>query len=507
MATDRWFFPTNTDNLKTILSHGLICGPEGYKKYYADISSDFPGFIPVFRNGNGSHVDALIKARAEDDSLVVCLLEIDLAQIVSGNAYLRNYETIDISKNIPADQQLNTILLPTPLPLSCIKQVIFDSPVAKKTFEDDVKCYGDTPQGMLKLIAANKPDKKFFKKNSQQSVGDKPANNEGSSDSEQKIPKRNTINYSRIYSLGGLLATLFYIGKNGVTTTKVFSDCTKMEKLSDIETPLIQGLTNYFFHQENLRESSSPQMLILFNVLEILVNQESRECISAVIDFLQAEESFNRSNERIRAKELSERISSFYHNTTDAKASTLFAESSSKLEKALLLLTHREDVAGVIETDIAELDVFDEDDYIIAAMLFGTRSKYYKIPLTIRQYKGIHECISILMAQYTHNNDNSGLTFKTTPIPLTVTDMVNPKSKKANWYGFIQWFSKKYSIKNCFQTTMPNKQFVNDKGKSTYEGVILPDIDIKESEYFKSMSKIAIDENDYETIVKKYKSV
>ena len=512
MATDRWFFPTSTDNLKAILSHGLICGSAGYKKYYVDISSDFPGFIPIFRNGSGGHGDALIKAREEADDLVVCLLEIHLPQIVSGNVYLPNNDIIDINscKNNYEDDPLDTILLPSPLPLSCIKQVIFESLDVKKTFEDDVKCYGDTPQGVLKLVAAtNKSDKNLFKRNTQISVAPITANvsKAAGGDFEQKVPSKNTVNFNKVYSLGGLLCTLFYFTKNGSITNNFFADCTRLEKRENTDNTLASGINDYFYPQGEHTKDSNPQMMILHNVLNILIEHKSRECISAIVNFLQAEESFNRPNERTRAKELSGRLSGFYHNTTDSKASTLFASSSSKVEKALLLLAHRDDVTGLIGTDIADLEVFNEEDYIIAAMLFGIRSKYYKIPISIRQYAGIHEYISNLMAQYTHTVANSGIVFKKTPAPTTVMEMINPKSKKSNWLGFIQWLSKKYSIQSCFQTTMPNKQFTNDKGKSTYDGIVLPDIEIKETEYFNVMSKISIDDNGYETISKKYKSV
>ncbi len=512
MATDRWFFPTSTDNLKAILSHGLVCGSGGYKKYYVDISSDFPGFIPIFRNGNGEHADALRKAREETNDLVVCLLEIQLAQIVSGEVYLPNNETIDINAciNRSEDNQLDTILLPSPLPLSCIKQVIFESLDAKKTFENDVKCYGDTPQGVLKLVAVtNKSDKNLFKRNTQTSVAPITTNvsEATGSDCQEKVPSKNTVNFNKIYSLGGLLGTLFYFSKNGRATNKTFADCTRLEKLEDTDNTLASCIYDYFHHQGERTKNSNPQLTILHKVLDILVEQDSRECVSAIVNFLQAEDSFDRPNERTRAKELSVRLANFYHNTTNSKASTLFAESSSKVEKALLLLAHRDNVAGLTGTDIADLEVFDEEDYIIAAMLFGTRSKYFKIPTSIRQYYGIHEYISHLMAQYAHTANNSGITFKNAQIPLTVTDMINPKSKKSNWLGFIQWLSKKYSIQKCFQTRMPNKQFINDKGKSTYDGIILPDIAIKEAEYFKAMSKVAIDDKEYETISKKYKSV
>ena len=145
---------------------------------------------------------------------------------------------------------------------------------------------------------------------------------------------------------------------------------------------------------------------------------------------------------------------------------------------------------------------------IIAAMLFGARSKYHKIPLFLRQYPGIQSYMSHLMAQYAHTTGNTGITFKKPAVPLTIIEMVAPKRREqSKKLGFVYWLSNEYpNLQNCFETIMPNKKFVHDSGKSTYDGVVLPEIHMKKQEYFNVMSKIKVDDNSYEKILKKYKS-
>ncbi len=514
MAANRWFFPTNTENLKTILAHGLICGPAGYKKYYSDISCSFFGFIPIFCNGNDGHKKALTKAREEDANLDLCLLEINLNQIQAGKVYLTDSSPVDIEQC--HDPSFGTICIPAPLPLSCVKQVIFCDSKTKYTFTDDIKSYGDTPQDALKMVVAKKPEQKLFKEAEQTGMlGDSKETEAEPSFSAQYTCSTHQ-NYKNIYSFGGSLCTLFYFAKNGATTNSALGDCTKIKKLENYvenDEPitfesLLCCLNNYFYHKTGHTKKNVPQFIILDSVLDSLVEQEKNEHITSIVNFLNSADVFDKEEEKSRAKELSKRLTDFYNNKIDSKASTLFSTSRSRVEKILLLLAYRDDVAGLLETDIAKLEVFDEEDYIIAAILFGARSKYHKIPISLRQYPGIQGYMSYLMAQFAHTTGNTGITFKKPPIPLTIMEMVDPRRREqSKKLGFIYWLSNKYTkLQNCFETIMPNKKFANDNGKSTYDGVVLPEINIKEQEYFKVMSKIKVDDEAYETILKKYKS-
>jgi len=509
MAIDRWFFPTNIENLKAILTYGLICGPAGYKKYYTDISSDYPGFIPFFRAGMGGFSDELKRAAEEDPEVIACLIEINLNAIISGNVYLLDEEQIDIKQlqDSTMDDRHDEFLIPSPLPLSCIKQVLFNNKEDIKTFNDEIKSYGNLPQVLPKLTATPKSDKKFFTSGK----GTRDVSEIGQSvSSEHPAHKQEIIfevDYEKVYSLGGLICTLFYFAKNGPSTNDKLEQCIRLEKIDNSDNELFRCINNYFNDNNSYEAQNNPTFTILNHVLGILVKKKKDEFITLIVNFLQSDDCFEKIDERKRANELSSRLSDFFHKKIDAKASDIFAKSGSRIEKMLLLMAHRDDVYGLMKADIAQLDVFDESDYIVAAMLFGVRSKYNKMPNFLRQYSGVHEYISYLMAQYTHNNANTGIKFKTTPAPPTVTNMVNPRRRaKSKRLGFIDWFSNKLAIQHCFKTIMPNEKFDNDKGESTYEGVVLPEITIKEPDYFMQMSRIEIDDRLYNAISKHFKT-
>ena len=120
---NRWFLPTNADNLKMMVAQGLISSPDGFSpnKYYKDELENYPGFIPVFKNSIPK--DTLELIISEQENMTACLIEIDLVKITQGSAKNQNYEAVDISINAHDD----LLLLLAPLPLSCIKQIIFKS--------------------------------------------------------------------------------------------------------------------------------------------------------------------------------------------------------------------------------------------------------------------------------------------------------------------------------------------------------------------------------------------
>ena len=509
MAIDRWFFPTNIENFKAILTYGLICGSVGYKKYYSDISIDYPGFIPIFRAREGGFSDELSKAKEEDEGVILCLIEINLDVIESGNFYLLNNEQIGVEqlREKSSDECPDTVLIPGPLPLSCIKQVLFNDKENITTFRGELQSYGNLPKVLPKLIAAPKSDKKLFTSGK----GSGAVNNfQQSTDLEHPAhtrPAKFDVSYEKVFSLGGLICTLFYFSKNSSSANNTLKQCTKLDLIDKIEDELIHYIIEYFYHNDPHTQYSNPTFIIIHHVLGILVNKNKDECIPLIVNFLKTGNYFDKPDEKKRAGELSNRLSGFFHNKIDAKASEIFSDSASRIEKMLLLMVHRNDVDGLMKPDLAGLNIFDETDYIVSGMLFGVRNKYNKIPILLRQYSGVHGYISYLMAQYAHNTANTGIKLNNTHVPLTVMDMVDPSRRdKSKKLGFINWLSNKLDIQHCFETVMPSKKFENDRGKSTYDGVVLPEIAIKKTEYFKAMSRIEIDDKLYDSISNKFKT-
>jgi len=54
---------------------------------------------------------------------------------------------------------------------------------------------------------------------------------------------------------------------------------------------------------------------------------------------------------------------------------------------------------------------------------------------------------------------------------------------------------------------MPNKTYTNDSGKSTYQGIVLPQLEKVDDDFFKVMSQKEVDDKLYNQILDKFKKV
>ena len=172
MTKQRFFLPTNSENLEIFLSSGLVISTSGVDLgFNLDVMSEYPqNYIPFFPD---AHLTRGIEKSTEDDSnLVPCLIELDFTQILSMSVFsLRENGTIDGQPiDITEAQNLEDcagLLLPSPLPLQCIKTVIFTDIKTKnehvKSLERDL---GDIANQLFSVNA------KLFKSSNKADVTD-----------------------------------------------------------------------------------------------------------------------------------------------------------------------------------------------------------------------------------------------------------------------------------------------------------------------------------------------
>ncbi|CCK79332.1 hypothetical protein [Desulfobacula toluolica] len=115
---------TNTENLKSIITTGVIRPREGYKKYYKDFSSFCPGFIPLFVDSIPAELLYLCQ---EEDDIDVVILSLELSWEKSS---LLMQEQFD--KNYLAD----IVFFQGVIPVTAIKNICFKSKQAKTRFLD-----------------------------------------------------------------------------------------------------------------------------------------------------------------------------------------------------------------------------------------------------------------------------------------------------------------------------------------------------------------------------------
>lgn len=216
-----WYIVTNTENLRHFIDYGLIIDEQGFTgtSYTIDAMRNVPkGYIPCF--SAGSLFPALEKAKEEDKNLSCCLLELDIKQVAEtiscgGLVQAHNsiiYQKKDSIRELANSEDINCILLPAPLPFSCIKNIILQDDKTKKNIQD---AYGEL--FTVKNISFKKLLNLFQGPKNVEERSPELPNMERKWEVEHK-----KIDYSKVFSYGGALGLLYYQTKNGRESTKVF---------------------------------------------------------------------------------------------------------------------------------------------------------------------------------------------------------------------------------------------------------------------------------------------
>jgi hypothetical protein len=417
MPKDRWFLPTNTENLKMILEKGLIVSREGFtNKYYTDELENYPRHIPLFK-GDAISQATMERVVSEGEHLKPCLIEIDLSKIPS------IAEQDKTTYNAP-------LLLLAPLPLSCVKQVVFKSVPAKNEFEKENELYSNLILGGLKL----KEEGKLFKaiKGGESSTQPSLFDNKNKETAEQPIDNANyqdqdqeAVDYSKVTAFGALLSNLFYCAKNGEISNNVFEvfkefSTKNKESLSEIKD--IEYIYQYFTKDGST--SSESEQEICTKLVEKII--EGDDFKNDVVNLLESEDWQEQQAQSATTK-YAKKIREFEENDNRTVSEKL-SQATTPLGKALLMLFHREDSNDLMDFKFNDRFSVSEEDYALFALLFGIRDGFSATPKFIREYEGLQHFISYKMAEYAHYLIGNDVKFKAPREPKTVWNMSSTKS-------------------------------------------------------------------------------
>lgn len=478
---NRWFFPTNTINMRMIIAQGLLASHEGSKKYYTDALELFPGWIPVYKN---IIPPAILKKGlqvTERATLTRCIIEFDLKSINGEAKIFKENDLINIKLDDIDKEVIDVLYILAPLPLSSISKIIFQNNEAKKQFENDAENRSNVILEGLTLNST-KADQKLFKTEStflNNSTNLTPAN--------ETMLDYKKIDYQKVYSYGGLLLTMFYFAKNGNKSNEIYHSINELRDLSQSKENDIYLIYQYF-KDSNKGAGLNPKEQIYNDLIEIAMkNKDFKE---DVIELLESDKWDEKYKER--TQNLAEKLKTFEMiGAGDKTVSDHFKEAKTPLEKILLMLFLREDSDDLIDYN---LDTFSEDDYIQFAMMFGIRDQFSKTPKFLREFSGLQNFISQKMAIYAHKQANSTLQFKNLKTPLTLMDMLQNNR-------FKKWVAKYLKIKDCFQTNIiiPKGDYklkiTNSRMEIVFDGIVkTPVAELKNEKFFKFISKFKFKE-------------
>jgi hypothetical protein len=455
---NRWFMPTNTENLRMIIAQGLISSPAGFSDYYIDVLQLFNGYIPFFKNKVQANI--LQYVCSEEEDLVPCILECNL-KIISGSCKaIKQGKLIDCNLNTLNENDIDILLIPAPLPISCILNIIFKDTDSMKNFKNDASLYSNVPLNNIKMTSTLS-DQKLFKPTTDSLI-----------DTQLKINTLPEINfdYKKVYAYGGMLANLFYYAKNGKKSQDSFEKCYK-----DI---ILDETADYSLVLNNLHIEEVKKYNKYYNkLLNIAINKKDFK--EEMINYLELESP-------TRAKEMIN-----FEQSSDGPISEKFEKAETVHKKILLMLFIREDSDSLMDY---HLEQFTEEDYINFAMLFGIRDKFIKIPKFIKEFRNLQSFVSTQMALYAHKQLNNDISIKQDKV-ITFFEML--KSNR-----FKEYIAKELKIENCFRTVIPKSDYTVVGGKPIFSGIVMPKFELLEDEYFKYISKIKL--YNYDKYIEKY---
>ena len=466
----KWYIATNTENLKHFIDYGLIIDKQGFTgtSYVIDAMQNVPeGYIPCF--SAGSLFPALEKAKEEDENLSCCLLELDVKQIAEtmscGGLVQANdsiiYQKKDSIRELANSEDINCILLPAPLPFSCIKNIILQDDKTKKNIQD---AYGKLFS--VKNISFKKLLNLFKRpKNIKERPPELP-NIEGKWEVEQR-----KIDYSKVFSYGGALGLLYYQTKNGRESTKIFkifSDLFMETSIND-DSELLKPFKSYLLDIQASEDSIiNIYKLIMDKIINTTDTSIARFNVLNILKNVDVSERYNS-----KCKVLAKRLEEIIERTIEVDAKTIFESIINKayaddieFKTITLLITMfflRDNLKTMLKYYHSELT---ETHYSLLAIFFGMSYGVVSIPSEVRKIDDLSTWLSYKMAEYAHNIDEGNTVgFKEPKKPLLLYgDIIRSEPTKNHIvYSLYKWLDDKFKNK-INQSLVENIQKIPKKG-------------------------------------------
>jgi len=420
MTSQRWFIATNTDNLKFFYDCGMIVDKQAFpnSSYMHDIQAERPtGFLPCFSMNNLS--TALKSARREDENLIACLVEIEFSNIRLEQVYAQNRKRktgeFDSAEGaaLALLEEAVEVLLPSPLPLSCIKNIFLsDAKVKKAVAQEFGLAFGEFPT-------------KFFNTNAKLFKDQKPQGEDLELETEQnnppivqleEIPERE-INYAKAFAYGGALNLSFYQTKNGRLSSDLF-EAFACNKLDTDECSHLLPLVSWVLNKENENELA----LFYSSIFDLVAAEDDLDTVRYdILKLFENGEGFPQGFEKpfkrlaVTLKEIVDRTNAddlHVHLSNLIEGSKLKEKWSSKIYFLISMIFVRDHSETLLKF---YHEKFTEEDYFLLAVFFGLIKGIGTTPLDIRKIEGLRDWVSFKMVKLIHDDYPSSIFFEKGP--------------------------------------------------------------------------------------------
>ena len=412
-APDSGLLVTNHLNLMYMLAAGLVMPPDGFGgKYYRDTLEWFPGWIPLFVDK--APREAIEAATREAGYLRPAIVRLDLSGL-SGRVMAMADDGIE-EREFPGrfGGSERLLLVPAPLPSSCIASITFRSVNDKRACEADAKEFGNVPLEEF--------ERKAHKASFARAPSVPPPPTGGPA--ERAVPIQQPL------AAGGVMAMLLLfanLGEQAVRACRVAFDPDDGASRPAGEHPILAGLESWIGRgkaslpappdsgTDRIGLQSASQARLFWEAVERLVAWRNAgragtaesvliDCLAAAADGL---------DPRLQAgvRRLHDTLESLA-GLPDATASELFERHDTPLAHAMTLFFLRRDCSDLHEY---ASDRLAEPDWLAAAILFGVRDGWMNLPLRLRGDRELSDAVSHRMAVLSHRIAGTGIGLGETP--------------------------------------------------------------------------------------------
>ena len=404
-SQDTGLLVTNHLNLMYILSAGLVMPPVGFQgKYYDDTLGCFPGWIPLFVDRVPRQ--AVDLSTREAGYLTPVVVEIELSGLSGQVAAYRNDTLCELGFPEELDGTEQAFLIPTPLPTSWIKSIVYESPAARRSCEANAKDFENVPIN-------------DFKRRSKRALFTKTTDMAWPPPSGP-VDRETTLHVPS--AAGGAMTTLLHIANQGDLTVqacmRAFDPHTSASPT--VMQPTLDAIASWMEMgwPPSLREDTGKDLAVLrdttqnrlfWSAVEQLLdwrqNTTSRSAEEVLLNFLT--EAVATLDPRLQSgtRRLCDTLSSLT-GLADATIGELFDRHPTPMARAMILFFVRDNAVGLLEFRHEKLQ---EPDWILAAILFGVRDGWQRLPLPLRALPGLSSAVSHRMASMAHRIARTGI--------------------------------------------------------------------------------------------------
>lgn len=448
----KWRLVTNHQNLMYMLSAGMIMPPSGFgKKYYKDTLSLVPGWVPLFPENLWQA--AVEHSVSEQTLLRPCYVEVDLAGVTGGVKVLRpgGWEDALFPHEVYGNEEM--ILVPAPLPITMVKEIVFSSKDDKSYCEKDAQNFSNVPLADFKTKAAATPFKRA-------KGGSWPPPVEG--------VRERQVDLTLPDAFGGVVTILSRLSNRNdaaVELTREFFRETPADEVLKV-FPMLLGAHNLFYPSDMLSDRRDSSSVLYGGFTESLIRaRKGADSISPKDIVMEALEDSNADLQgpaRMAGDRLLEdlkRIVQFPDKTLEE----LMEAYNKPLPRSLIIFLINDRSLDLFDVDSTRVNGYD---LCGAAILFGIAEGWMRMPITLRGSNSLGDIVPAYMAHLSHRLSGSNLELGALPgRPRSLRELFSYKifeRKENNAALYIARACKWNCIKTCIKLGKGDYQLLID---------------------------------------------